>query len=105
MNYSRGNRVFYDTETGKVLWLTSEVWESTIPVPHDEIKGDIQYIDFEVKSYDPMKSYIASINPETKEPIFELFPVPEPTEEQLKIKELEENILLLQTDAQVGGIL
>lgn len=104
MNFSRGNRVFFDS-TGKILWQTGEIWESSIPVQHEEIEGEIRYVDLEVNSYDSLKQYIASINPETKEPVFEYFSEPEPTEDQLKIKKLEEDILLLQTDANEGGIL
>lgn len=104
MNFSRGNRVFFDS-TGKILWQTGEIWESTLPVQHEEIKGEIRYVDLEVNSYDSLKQYIASINPQTKEPIFEYYPEPEPTEEQKQITQLQEDILLLQTDAKEGGIL
>ena len=99
--YNRGNRIFYDSETGMKLWETGEIFESTEPMKHQEIKGEIMYVDLEVKSYDSMKCFISAINPETKEPVFEFYPVPELTEEQLRIKEF----LLLKTDAQVGGIL
>lgn len=105
MVYSLGNRVFYDSTTGAKLWETGEVLESTEPVHHREITGKIDYVDLDVNSYDPTKVFIASINPETKEPIFEAYPVPEPTEEQLKIKKLEEDILLLKTDSDTGGLL
>lgn len=104
MANARGNRVFYDS-TGKVLWETGEVWESTIPMPHVEVVGTIQYVDLEVMSYDPFKQYISSIDPETEKPIFEYYPEPEPTEEQKQITQLQEDILLLQTDAKEGGIL
>ncbi|OCX64792.1 hypothetical protein BFM98_07060 [Lysinibacillus sp. AR18-8] len=104
MNFSRGNRVFFDS-TGKILWQTGEIWESPILVQHEEIEGEIRYVDLEVNSYDSLKHYIASINPQTKEPIFEYYPEPEPTEEQKQITQLQEDILLLQTDAKEGGIL
>ncbi|QIC46313.1 hypothetical protein GAG94_03710 [Lysinibacillus sphaericus] len=103
--YNRGNRIFYDSETGIKLWETGEIFESTEPMNHQEIKGEIKYVDIEIKSYDSLKCFISGINPETKEPVFEFYPVPELTEEQLLIKELEDDILLLKTDAQVGGIL
>ncbi len=103
--YSLGNRVFYDSATGVKLWETGEVFETSEPVAHKEIVGQVVYVDLEKKLYDPSKVFVASINPETKEPVFETYPVPEPTEEQLRLKQLEEDILLLQTDAQVGGIL
>lgn len=58
-----------------------------------------------MKSYDPLKYFISSINPETKEPVLEAYPVHELTEDQMRIKQLEEDNLLLQTDANEGGIL
>ncbi|KUF37446.1 hypothetical protein [Lysinibacillus sp. F5] len=103
--YNRGNRIFYDSATGMKLWETGEVWGSSEPMEHQEIEGEIMYVDLEVKSYDSMKCFISSINRETKEPIFEFYPVAESTEEQLRIKELEDDILLLKTDSEVGGIL
>ncbi len=86
--YTRGNRVFYDSKTGMKLWETGEVWESTELMKHQEIEGEIKYLDLEVKSYDSTKCFIAAINPETKEPVFEFYPALEPTEDQLRIKEL-----------------
>jgi len=103
--YTRGNRVFYDSKTGMKLWETGEVWESSEPMEHQEVEGEIKCVDLEVKSYDSTKCFIVAINPETKEPIFEFYPAPEPTEDQLRIKELEDDILLLKTDSEVGGIL
>lgn len=102
--YNLGNRVFYDSKTGVKLWETGQVFETTEPIAHQEIVGQIDYVDLEVKSYDPMKYFIASINPETKEPVFEAYPV-QPTEDQILIKQLKEDNLLLQTDAIEGGIL
>ncbi|RDV27112.1 hypothetical protein [Lysinibacillus capsici] len=104
-SYTLGNRIFYDSGTGAKLWETGEVSVSTLPVAHQEIVDQITYVDLEVSSYDPTKYFIASINPETKEPVFEMYPVPEPTEEQKQITQLQEDILLLKTDSEVGGIL
>ncbi|MFJ7665606.1 hypothetical protein ACIQXI_00775 [Lysinibacillus sp. NPDC097195] len=102
--YSRGNRVFYD-ESGRLLFQSGEVQEANFPVKHEPVVGEIAYVDLEFNSYDVTKQYIDSINPETKKPIFKMYPEPELTEEQAKIKKLEEDILLLKTDSQVGGIL
>jgi len=49
--------------------------------------------------------YIESINPDAKELVFGMYPIPELTEEQKQIAQLQEDILLLKTDAGVGGIL
>lgn len=103
--HSLGNRIFYDSVTGAKLWETGEIWESDIPTQHQQITGEVKYVDLEVKAYDSMKCFVSSINPETKEPVFEFYPVPEPTEEQKQIAQLQEDILLFKTDSEVGGIL
>lgn len=86
MSYSRGNRVFYDSATGRYLWETGEVWESPVPAQHEEILGDIKFVDLELKSYNPMEKYIIGIDLATKQPIFRNYYEPEvdpePTEEQ-----------------------
>lgn len=102
--YSRGNRIFFDSATGVKLWETGPIFETTKLVAHQEIVGQIDFIDLEVNSYDHTKVFIASINPETKEPVFEAYPT-QATEDQMRIKQLEEDVLLLQTDANEGGIL
>lgn len=104
-SYTLGNRVFYDSVTGVKLWETGEVFASPQPIAHKEIVGQVAYVDLEEKSYDHTKVFITSIDPETKKPVFEMYPVPEPTEDQLKIKQLEEDVLLLKIDNEVGGIL
>lgn len=103
-SYTLGNRVFYDSVTGVKLWETGEVAASPQPVAHKEIVGQVAYVDLEEKSYDHTKVFIASIDPETKEPVFEAYPLPEPTEEQLRLKQLEEENALMKEEQLVGGI-
>jgi len=104
MNNPRSNRVFYDSITGAVLWQTGEVVDSSFPIPHQEIVGDIRYVDVEVGTHDYMSEYISHVDIATGEPVFKNTFDPL-TAEQLRIKQLEEDILLLQTDANEGGIL
>ncbi|MFJ7699987.1 hypothetical protein [Lysinibacillus fusiformis] len=99
---TRDNRVIYDTVTGAVIHQTGE---ASGDVSHHGTWNTLSFIDIPYGSMDYSKGYISSIDLDTLEPVVELFPVPELTEEQLKIKQLEEDILLLQTDANEGGIL
>lgn len=99
---TRDNRIIYDTVTGAVIHQTGEA--SGDVSPHDEW-NTLSFIDIPYGSMDYSKGYISAIDLNTLEPVIENFPEPEPSEEQLKIKQLEEDILLLQTDANEGGIL
>lgn len=96
------NRLVYDTSTGRIICQTGEAIGDVLP--HSEW-GTLAYIDVPYGSVDYTKKFIKAIDLETLSPVIEAYPVPEPSEEQLKIKELEEDNLLLKTDAQVGGIL
>lgn len=96
------NRVIYETETGRVIHQTGEAIGDVNP--HNSW-GKLDYLDVPYGSLDYTKCYIKEINLDTLEPVIELFPEPEMTEDQQRIKQLEEDILLLQTDAQVGGVL
>lgn len=96
------NRIIYETSIGKLIYQTGE---ASGDVPEHGEWGQLAYIEVPYGSIDYNKYFIKGINPETLEPILEAYPEPEPTEEQVKIKELEEDILLLQTDSLVGGIL
>lgn len=96
------NRLVYDTSTGRIICQTGEAIGDVLP--HDEW-GALAYIDVPYGSVDYTKSFIKAVDLETLSPVFEAYPVPEPTEEQLKINQLEEDILLLKTDANEGGIL
>lgn len=98
----QNNRIIYDTATNKIIHQTGEAIGD---IPVQEEWGQLAYIEVPCGSIDYNKYFIKGINHETLEPILEAYPEPEPTEEQVKIKELEENILLLQTDANEGGIL
>ncbi len=96
------NRIVFETQTGRIIYQTGEATGDVIP--HGDW-GTIGYIDIPYGSIDHKKGFIKEINPDTLEPVLELYPAPELTEEQKRIQKLEEDFLLLQTDSQVGGIL
>lgn len=68
--YTRGNRVFYDSFTGRIIYQTGFVNESTVPMEHEDVLGAIVYKDLNLGSYDPMKQYIERIDRKTGQPIF-----------------------------------
>ena len=94
-----GNRVIYDTKTGRIIYQLGEAKGNVIP--HEPING-LDYIDL---PYGCVESgqYLDSIDTLTKEPIIKVFDSPLSPMEQ-RIKELEDE-LLLQTEKEVGGIL
>ena len=96
---NRANRIIYD-QTGKILLQTGEAMGDVLE--HDEIT-ELHCIDVEYGSIDYTKNRIIGINIETKEPILEEIPV-YLTEEEKRIKELENQILLNENE-KVGGLL
>ncbi|MDN9571805.1 hypothetical protein KLL42_02790 [Clostridioides difficile] len=96
---NRANRIIYD-QTGKILLQTGEATGDVLE--HDEIT-ELHCIDVEYGSIDYTKNRIIGINIETKQPILEEIPV-YLTEEEKRIQELENQILLNENE-KVGGIL
>ncbi|WP_334299907.1 hypothetical protein [Clostridioides difficile] len=89
----------YD-QTGKILLQTGEATGDILE--HDTIT-ELHYIDVEYGNIDYSKQYIESINPITKEPILKDIPI-YLSEEEKRIKELENQILLNENE-KVGGLL
>lgn len=90
--YSRENRVFFDTITGRILWQTGEVTYSSVPFPHEDIIGRIEYIDLPIGSINYNEERLVGIDPKKRKPIKEVIkrePTPEELLEQ-KLKEIEE---------------
>ncbi|MCM4125512.1 hypothetical protein NDW84_19190, partial [Clostridioides difficile] len=87
-------------QNGKILLQTGEATGDILE--HDTIT-ELHYIDVEYGSIDYTRNRITSINPETKQPIVEEIPV-YLTEEEKKIQELENQILLNENE-KVGGLL
>ncbi|EML6500388.1 hypothetical protein PIT23_001765 [Clostridioides difficile] len=96
---NRANRIICD-QTGKILLQTGEAMGDVLE--YDEIT-ELHCIDVEYGSIDYTKNRIIGINIETKEPILEEIPV-YLTEEEKRIKELENQILLNENE-KVGGLL
>ncbi|ALP03623.1 hypothetical protein LWF04_15205 [Clostridioides difficile] len=96
---NRANRIIYD-QTGKILLQTGEATGDVLE--HNEII-ELNWIDIDYGSVDYTKNRITGINIETKQPILEEIPV-YITEEEKRIKELENQILLNENE-KVGGIL
>ncbi|EOE7203669.1 hypothetical protein ACKTJW_002376 [Clostridioides difficile] len=96
---NRANRIICD-QTGKILLQTGEATGDVLE--HDEIT-ELHCIDVPYGSIDYMKNRIIGINIETKQPILEEIPV-YLTEEERRIQELENQILLNENE-KVGGIL
>lgn len=95
----RGNRIICD-QTGKILLQTGEATGDILE--HDEIT-ELHFVDIPYGSIDYTRNRIIGINIETKEPILEEIPV-YLTEEEKRIKELENQILLNENE-KVGGLL
>ncbi|EGT5447401.1 TPA: hypothetical protein KPG21_003069 [Clostridioides difficile] len=95
-----GRIVFYDNDTGDILMFYGEKTVS------DSININIPKIDsieLPYGSIDYTRNRLIGINVETKEPILEEIKI-ELTEEEKKIQELE-NQLLIAENEKVGGIL
>lgn len=98
-NLKLGHRILYDQD-GDIIYI---LWEVEGHVnPRKELTS-INYIDLEFGQLDISKYIIKGVNLETLEPILEELPSVE-TEEQRRIRELED-ALLLQAEADIGGIL
>ncbi|PBH84472.1 hypothetical protein BGU59_09810 [Clostridioides difficile] len=94
---NRANRIIYD-QNGKILLQTGEATGDILE--HDAIT-ELHYVNIEYGSVDYTKKRIVGINIETKQPILEEIPI-FVTEEEKRIQELE-NQLLLITDKELGG--
>ncbi|WP_447402320.1 hypothetical protein ACE1MS_11710 [Lysinibacillus sp. fkY74-1] len=90
--FTRENRVFFDTTSGRILWQTGEITYSNTPIQHEDIIGRIEYIDLPMGSIKYDDERLVSINPRTRKPIVEALKkelTPQELLEQ-KLKEIEE---------------
>ncbi|HGM1123369.1 TPA: hypothetical protein ACKOM8_001550 [Clostridioides difficile] len=94
-----GRRIFFD-EDGEIIFYEGQ---SRGNVPKRKNIKKIEYIDLEYDYVNYNKHKIIGINTETKEPILEEIKV-ELTEEEKRIQELENQILLNENE-KVGGLL
>ncbi len=92
-----GRRIFFNEE-GEIIFYEGQ---SKGNVPERKNIKKIEYIDLPYDYIDYEKYRIIGMNIETKEPILEEIKV-ELTEEEKRIKELE-NQLLLSVNQEIGG--
>ena len=88
------NRIIYNKVTGTIIHQSGEATGDV--VPHDK-DVELAYIDVPYGSIDYSKQFAVKV--EDGEVIFNDIPVEE-TEEQKRIKELEEDIRLLKEEAE-----
>ncbi|MFF2795395.1 hypothetical protein [Lysinibacillus xylanilyticus] len=101
--YTRGNRVYYETETGRIVFQNGEITNSTDPIKHDPIKG-LSYVDFDIGAIDWKKHSIERINPQTKQPVLKDVLYTKSPQEQ-RIDELTEENMLLKSNAEIDGLM
>lgn len=94
-----GQRIICDQD-GEIITILSEMEGHVLP--RKEITS-LHSIDLEFGSADIRKFNITGVDMKTMQPILEQFPINE-TEEQKRIRELED-ALLLQAETDLGGIL
>ncbi|MFF5993477.1 hypothetical protein AAGS61_01830 [Lysinibacillus sp. KU-BSD001] len=93
------NRVYYNQE-GKIVFMTGELRGAT---EQHLLNEEINYIEIPFGTLDYSVSNLVGVNVDTKQLIIETIEKEE-TEEQKRIRELED-ALLLQAENEVGGIL
>lgn len=93
-----GTRIIYEENSKNVVTVLHRM-EGDVLERSDE---QLIYVDIPFDDFDPLTHLIKGIDSDGKA-IIEAIPVQE-TEEQRRIRELED-ILLIQTDDEIGGIL
>ena len=92
---TRANRIIFNNATGNIIAMTGEARGNSL-TPHEKISS-LGYVDLEYGSIDYSKYYIKGINVRTRQPILEEIPVMNTeTDEQRRIKELEEQLRNLE---------
>lgn len=94
------NRVTYNKLTGTVFYQTGEATGDVVP---HETDVQLAYLDIPYGSLDYSKSYVQRIDAEGKPVIKEY--AKELTPVEIENAKLKEDIILLQADAETGGIL
>ena len=95
-----GFRIVYDQD-GEIITILNEIKGSG--VTRKEITN-INHIDLEYGEIDILKERIVKVDVSTRTVVTEPIVI-ELTDEQKRIKELEEDVLLLQIENEIGGIL
>lgn len=94
-----GKLIIYDNK-GKILFQSGEGKGDLIPYDKNM---KVDWLEIKYNSIDYSKYRIVGINVETKEPILEEIKV-ELTDEEKRIQELENQILIAENE-KVGGLL
>lgn len=101
--YTRGNRIYFETETGRIIYQTGEITSSSDPIKHEPIKG-LSHIDLDIGAIDYSKNSIERIDPNTKQPVLKAIERT-PTPQEKYIKDLEEENTLLKASYEIDGIM
>ena len=91
-----GTRVFYDAANGNVVATLHRVFGGIERQPIEQL----EYLDIGFDSFDPMSQEVVSV--ENGQPV--IVSIYQESEEEKRIRELED-VLLLQAENEVGGIL
>ena len=90
MTVKRGNRIIYDTTTGKVIHQTGEA--SGDILPHDDWHG-IAYIEIPYGAIDYSKKYIAGVDLKTKRAIIKNY--------EIELTEQEKEMIRMKEDTEI----
>ncbi|MEG0380923.1 MAG: hypothetical protein RR603_04400 [Kurthia sp.] len=97
---TRGQRVIFDELSGNIVATVGEMWGETTVPQHIKITK-LAHIDLPY-GHVPEGGYVESIDPVTRKPVIRFT---NSSENQKRINRLEEDVLLLQTENESGGIL
>lgn len=95
-----GNRIYYDKESRQIIHQTGEHSGTLFPHP---VISEILYIDIPFGSINYNTHYVAGVD-ESGKLVFAEYER-EQSETELENARLKDDILLLQTENEVGGIL
>ncbi|MGE7113085.1 hypothetical protein [Lysinibacillus sp. NPDC047702] len=101
MTTKRGNRIIYDTTTGKVIHQTGEAKGDILP--HDDWHG-IAYIEIPYGAIDYSKKYIAGVDLKTKRAIIKNYEV-ELTEQELEMIRMKEDTEIYKVQGVLMGFM
>lgn len=86
----RGNRIIYNTSTGKVIHQTGEAAGNILP--HDDW-NDIAYIEIPYGAIDYTKKYVAGVDIKTKRAVIKSY--------EVELTEQEKEMIRMKEDAEI----
>lgn len=90
MTTKRGNRIIYDTTTGKVIHQTGEAAGDILP--HDDWHG-IAFIEIPYGAVDYSKMYVSGVDLKTKRAIFKKY--------EIELTEQEKEMIRMKEDTEI----